>query len=129
MHTGAVQLLQVDEPVLRIMERTTGAGTVVLTVQGEIDIATVGALGSRLTEVCDREGDVTVDLRRVSFLDCLGLRLLLEQHERSAERGDRIDFVQGPPAVKRVFELTGTLERLHFVEVGTRPIRAAASTG
>jgi hypothetical protein len=28
----------------------------------------------------------------------------------------RLDFVQGPPAVRRVFELTGTLERLNFVE-------------
>jgi anti-sigma B factor antagonist len=118
--------VQVEESVLRIMERTTNAGTVVLTVQGEIDIATVGTLKSRLTEVCDAEGDVTVDLRRVAFLDCLGLRVLLEQHERSAQRGFRIDLVQGPPPVRRVFELTGTLERLDFVEVGARPISATA---
>jgi anti-anti-sigma factor len=121
--------VQVDEPVLRIMERTTDAGTVVLTLQGEIDVATVDTLRSRLTDVCDREGDVTVDLRRVGFLDCLGLRLLLEQHERSAERGCRIELVQGPPAVRRVFALTGTLERLHFVDVGARPLPVAASTG
>ncbi len=118
--------MQVEEPVLRIMERTTNAGTVVLTVQGEIDIATVGTLQSRLGEVCDAAGDVTVDLRRVDFLDCLGLRVLLKQHERSAQRGFRIDFVQGPPRVRRVFELTGTLDRLYFVEVAARPISATA---
>jgi anti-anti-sigma factor len=118
--------LQVEEPVLRIMGRTTNAGTVVLTVQGEIDIATVGTLQSRLAEVCDGAGDVTVDLRRVDFLDCLGLRVLLEQHERSAQRGFRIDFVQGPARVRRVFELTGTLDRLYFVEVAARPISATA---
>ncbi len=118
--------MQVEEPVLRIMERTTNAGTVVLTVQGEIDIATVGTLQSRLGEVCDAAGDVTVDLRRVDFLDCLGLRVLLEQHERSAQRGFCIDFVQGPPRVRRVFELTGTLDRLYFVEVAARPISATA---
>ena len=73
-----------------------------------------------------RQGDVTVDLRRVSFLDCLGLRVLLEQHERSAAAWLPIDFVQGPPAVRRVFELTGTLDRLAFVEVGPRPISAIA---
>jgi anti-anti-sigma factor len=118
--------LQVEEPVLRIMECTTNAGTVVLTVQGEIDIATVDTLQSRLAGVCDVAGDVTVDLRRVAFLDCLGLRVLLEQHERSARRGFRIDFVQGPSRVRRVFELTGTLERLDFVKVGASPISASA---
>jgi anti-anti-sigma factor len=118
--------LQLEEPVLRIMERTTDAGTVVLTLQGEIDIATVGTLRSRMADVCDAAGDVTIDLRRVSFLDCLGLRVLLEQHERSSQRGFRIDFVQGPARVRRVFELTGTLDWLYFVQVAARPISAIA---
>jgi anti-anti-sigma factor len=119
-----VQLLQVDEPVLRIMERTAAAGGVILTVQGEIDIATVDSLRARLAGAGD--GDLTVDLRRVGFLDCLGLKLLLEQHEHSTAHGRRIDFVQGPPAVRRVFELTGVLDRLNFVEPGPRRF---ASTG
>ena len=116
--------MQVDEPVLRIMQRTTSVGALIVTVQGEIDIATVETLRARLSEAC--EGDVTIDLRRVDFLDCLGLALLLEQHDRSARRGLRVDFVQGPPAVRRMFELTGTLERLSFVELSARPL---ASTG
>jgi anti-anti-sigma factor len=116
--------VQVEEPVLRIMRRTTDAGAVVLTLQGEIDMATVGALRARLTEAC--EGDVTVDLRRVDFIDCLGLRLLLEQAERSRARGLRIDFIQGPPAVRGVFEVTGTLDQLSFVDLRARRF---ASTG
>jgi anti-sigma B factor antagonist len=116
--------LQMDEPVIRIMERTTNAGAVVVTIQGEIDIATVDTLRARLSDAC--EHDVTVDLRRVSFIDCLGLKVLLEQHEHSTRRGRRVDFVQGPPAVRRVFEITGTLDRLSFVEFSTRPL---ASTG
>ena len=112
--------MQVDEPVLRIMERTTNAGAVVLTLQGEVDIGTVDTLRARLDDAC--EGDVTVDLRRVDFLDCLGLQLLLEQHDRSTRRGLRVDFVQGPPAVRRVFELTGTLDRLSFVELSARTL-------
>jgi anti-anti-sigma factor len=114
--------LQVEEPVLRIMQRTTDAGAVIVVVQGEIDIATVDRLRDRLADAC--EGDVTVDLRRVEFLDCLGLQLLLEQHERSSALGRRLDFVQGPPAVRRVFELTGTLERLSFVEPVSRRFAA-----
>lgn len=116
--------MQVEEPVLRIMERTTGVSAVVVVVQGEIDIATVGALRARLASAC--QGDATVDLRRVEFLDCLGLQLLLEQHEHSAAHGWRLDFVQGPPAVRRVFELTGTLERLSFVEPVARRFASAS---
>jgi anti-anti-sigma factor len=114
--------LQLEEPVLRIMERTTDVGAVVVVVQGEIDIATVDSLRARLADAC--QGDATIDLRRVVFLDCLGLHLLLEQHERSTARGWRLDFVQGPPAVRRLFELTGTLERLSFVEPAARRFAA-----
>jgi anti-anti-sigma factor len=114
--------LQVEEPVLRIMERTTEVGAVVVVIQGEIDIATVDALRARLAQC---QGNVTVDLRRVEFIDCLGLQLLLEQQELSTARGSRIDFVQGPPAVRRLFELTGTLDRLTFVEPVARRFASA----
>jgi len=117
--------LQVEEPVLRIMQRTTDAGAVVLTLQGEIDIATIDRLKARLSEACEG-GDITVDLRRVEFLDCLGLQVLLAEHQRSVARGRRLDLVQGPPAVRRVFELTGTLDHLSFVESVARRL---ASTG
>jgi anti-sigma B factor antagonist len=119
--------MQADEPVLRIMERTAADGTVVLTVQGEIDLATVGRLEERLSGACERDGAVRIDLRRVRFLDCLGVRLLVAQHERRLARGCRIEFVPGPPVVQRVFELTGMLERLRFVDVARGPRSIAAS--
>ena len=114
--------MQVEEPVLRIMARTPEIGAVVVVVQGEIDIATVDALRARLA---DCRGDVTVDLRRVKFIDCLGLQVLLEQQAHSTAHGWRIDFVQGPPAVRRLFDLTGTLDRLSFVEPVARRLASA----
>jgi anti-sigma B factor antagonist len=118
--------MQGHEPVLRIMERIEDDG-VVLTVQGEVDLATVDTLGSRLADVCARNDAVTVDLRRVDFLDCLGLRVLIAQHHEAATSGCHVDFIQGPPVVRRVFELTGTLTALPFVEMGRTPLSAAAS--
>jgi anti-sigma B factor antagonist len=118
--------MQEYEPVLRIMERTEGDGAV-LTVQGEVDLATLETLGSRLADVCARHHAVTIDLRRVTFLDCLGLRLLIDRYEEAAACGCHVDFVQGPPGVERVFELTGTLAMLPFVEVGRAPLSAVAS--
>lgn len=121
--------MQVDEPVLRIMQRVTTDATAVLSVQGEIDMSTLGVLEDRLRDACADSATVTVDLRRVSFLDCVGLQLLLDQHDRCERRGGRMELVQGPRAVRRLFELTGTLDRLHFVEARAGSVPAAASTG
>lgn len=119
--------MEPDQPFLRVMEQTSG-DTIVVTVQGELDIATIDVLSDRLADVCGRGPSVTVDLRRVSFLDCVGLRLLLGIHADAAARGCQVDFIQGPRAVKRVFELTGTLEALPFTVPGAAASATAAST-
>jgi anti-sigma B factor antagonist len=108
--------MQTDQPVLRVLESRTADDTLVLSVQGEIDLATVGTLAAHLGHVCDRASAVTVDLRRVAFLDCLGLRELLLLHEEGLARGCRVSFIQGPLVVRRVFELTGTLSQLSFAD-------------
>ena len=105
-----------DQPVLRVLESRNADDTLVLSVQGEIDLATVDTLAAHLDHICDRADAVTVDLRRVTFLDCLGLKALLGLHEEGLERGCRVGFIQGPTVVRRVFELTGTLQRLSFAD-------------
>ena len=120
--------MQRDQPVLRVMDQTSG-DAIVVTVQGELDIATADVLADRLADVCRRADAVTIDLRRVSFLDCAGLRLLLTVHADGAVRGCQVDFIQGPRAVERVFELTGTLELLPFVVPGAAASAEAASAG
>ena len=64
----------------------------------------------------DRARSVVVDLRRVGFLDWLGLRVLVDAHRAAIARGCAIEFIQGPPHVRRMFELTGTLDLLPFAE-------------
>ena len=117
--------MQPDRPVLRVLESRSADDTLVLSVQGEIDLATVGTLAEHLDHVCDRADAVTVDLRRVAFLDCLGLRHLLCLHEEGVASGCRVGFIQGPPAVRRVFEMTGTLATLSFADAA--PLQPVAS--
>lgn len=64
----------------------------------------------------------------MTFLDCVGLRLLLTVHADAAARGRQVDFIQGPRAVERVFELTGTLDALPFIAPGAAATAVAAST-
>jgi|SRR5215203_5442720 len=108
--------MQADHPVLRVLESRSSDDTLVLSVQGEIDIATVDTLAAHFDHICDRADAVTVDLRRVDFMDCLGLRQLLCLHEDAIASGCRVRFIQGPAVVRRVFEMTGTLATLSFAD-------------
>jgi anti-sigma B factor antagonist len=92
-----------------------GAARVVLV--GELDMAT-GQILERTVEELVAAGTerVTVDLRRLAFMDSSGLRLLLRWDERARRQGTELLLIAGPPAVQRVFETTRLLERLHFVD-------------
>ena len=112
--------------MLRVLESRTDDDTLVLSVQGEIDLATVDTLAAHLDGICERADSVTVDLRRVAFLDCLGLRRLVVLHEQGLASGCRVRFIQGPPAVQRVFEMTGTLAMVSFID--GRALQPAVNT-
>jgi anti-anti-sigma factor len=51
----------------------------------------------------------------LSFMDSTGLRLALEWHAAARQDGFEISFVPGEPAVRRVFEITGTSGRLRLI--------------
>jgi anti-sigma B factor antagonist len=108
--------MQPDLPVLRVLESRRADDTLVVSVEGEIDLATVPTLAAHFDRIFDRAAAVTVDLRRVGFLDCVGLRELICLHEEGLATGCAVGFIQGPETVRRVFELTGTLSRLSFAD-------------
>ena len=119
--------MQPEGPVLRVLERLRDDGSIVLAVQGDVDLGTVDILEAHLADVCDRAPAVTVDVRRVGFLDCFGLRALLELNAKGLTTDCRVTFIQGPRPVARLFELTGTLGLLTFSEAGARSRTAARS--
>ena len=118
--------MQEEKPFLRVLEFRDFESGAVFAVEGEIDLATVDQLRRAIDGVWHRADAATIDLRRVSFIDCLGLRALLELSSEGDERGCRVEFIQGPRLVERVFELTGALQQLSFVDAVSPP--AAATT-
>jgi anti-sigma B factor antagonist len=97
---------------IEIIERDE---TVVLIVEGEVDIATAPLLEQRLTEV--EAGDapsVVIDLDRVSFMDSTGLQVLVA-HTLSETNGRRIRVTRGSPQVQRLFSVSGMVDHLPFV--------------
>lgn len=88
-----------------------------LALSGTLDMATVPAVQSRIAEL--RAAGVTrltVDLGALVFMDSSGLRLLLDADAAARRDGFSLTIVPGPPAVQRVFVVTGTLDHLPFAD-------------
>ena len=79
-----------------------------ITVSGEIDLASAPQLEDALTEVTD--GTIIADLTDVGFIDSTGLRSLMTARERIAETG-RLLLVFGDGPVKRILDLTRLTDR------------------
>ena len=79
-------------------------------------MATVPVLERQLEELRDAGfGRLIVDLGGLRFMDSTGLNLALRWHAAAQQDGFEIGFAPGPPAVQRVFELTGVSEHLPFI--------------
>lgn len=58
---------------------------------------------------------ILVDLKGVTFIDAAGLQTLLRAHARSRQEGSRLQIIEGPPQVQRLFEIAGLRDELPFV--------------
>ena len=84
--------------------------------RGSLDVAAAPVLDAQLRELRDAGfRRLVVDLSGLAFMDSSGLRLLLGWSDEAGRDGFELAVVPGPPAVQRVFELTGATELLPFV--------------
>jgi anti-sigma B factor antagonist len=91
-------------------------GTVVVTLQGELDMATAPGLGRALTEALDaRPPAMVLDLTDLTFLDSTGIRILVTACRRAETDG--CPFVLRSPrrSVLKALRLTG-VDRLMVIE-------------
>jgi anti-sigma B factor antagonist len=89
-----------------------GGSIHVVTVEGELDIATAPSLRAELIRL-DDEGaqDVVVDLLAVPFVDSVTLGLLVEWSKRLDARGGVFRVVCADRRFARIIEITG-LDRI-----------------
>lgn len=79
----------------------------VLTVSGEIDIATAPGLRERLHGLlADNKQQLVVDLDDVGFLDSTALGVLVGVLKRARAEGGEVRIVCTQPRVRKVFEIT-----------------------
>jgi anti-sigma B factor antagonist len=87
-----------------------------LAIVGELDLATAPELAARAEQICAEGRELVFDLSELAFIDSTGLLTILKTRELCAERRCGFFLTPGPPAVQRLFELTGLLERLPFLD-------------
>jgi anti-anti-sigma factor len=82
--------------------------TALLRPTGELDLASAPALARALTTVLGGEHrSVVMDLSRLTFSDCAGLRPIRRAVRDGALVGTIVELRDAVPAVRRVLDLTG----------------------
>ncbi|MEA2331239.1 MAG: anti-sigma factor antagonist [Thermoleophilaceae bacterium] len=108
------------------VERTSQDGVELVSVEGEVDIATASRLISVLnTSVAEALKSVVVDLTDVGFMDSTGLALLINARRRLTLRRKGFAVVCPPGPLRRVFEITDMVETLHVCPDQESAARAA----
>ena len=87
-------------------------GYPIVTVAGEIDIATATRLRERLSELAAGGRPLVADLDQVRFIDSAGLAALVGAAKRAAAHGGSLHVVSARPKVRQLFQLTGLDRRL-----------------
>jgi anti-anti-sigma factor len=89
-------------------------------LSGEFDLAAIERFERAIAAAeADRPNAIVVDLSELQFMDSSGLRSLVSADGRAQKKGHRLAIVPGPPAVRRVFEITQVDSRLDLVEDGS----------
>ena len=103
-------------------------GIAVITVTGEVDIATVAELRDRLFTLADTSRSVIVDLDQVSFIDATGLGALVGAAHRADIHGASLQVVCDRPQTWELFRLAGLDRRLRLVRTRAEALQALRTT-
>jgi anti-anti-sigma factor len=99
---------------IEVVERD---GSLILRVEGEIDIASAPSLDAELERAQGSGAEmIVVDLDQVEFIDSTGLHVLIRHSSLSSQNGGRLRFTEGSEQVQRLFRLTGTMGHLPFLK-------------
>jgi anti-sigma B factor antagonist len=104
----------IPQPLRTSLKRRANA--IVVVASGEIDLTHSGRLRTQLCDLIDRFPRVALDLQEVGFIDASGLHCMLDVDAASRAAGVEFVLVRGPRHVQRLFEITRTEDRFHFVD-------------
>ena len=114
-------MVDIAAPPLRIDAHVAGS-IAVAHVAGEVDLATVDDLRTRLVALMDAPEvrELLVDVHEVAHFDSSGMRVLVELHQLARQRGGSLTVHRPTDEVYRLLALTGLTEILIVRRAPTR---------
>ncbi len=126
MHTSEPPIA--DDRSFQVTEELLEPSVLVLTVFGELDIATAPELRTRLTTALEQGVTrLVVDLRSLSFLDSVAVATLLQTRSRLGDEG-RMGVVVDPDSyIRLILEVAGMPRCLDIVETREQAVTLVTS--
>jgi len=103
---------------IEIETRKVKTGETMVTVIGEIDLATTPQVQKAVSRI---KGRVVLDLRKVEFMDSTGIRMLIQERNRLVDAGSDLWLLITNPTIRRLVELTG-IDDLFQIDETLRPV-------
>jgi anti-sigma B factor antagonist len=104
------------EQQFQIEERSEG-GVTIVTVSGEIDVATAPQLQESLHAlIAQGRSSLVIDLLAVTFLDSTALGVLVGALKRCREQGGDLQLVMADVRIMKIFEITGLITVFPIVD-------------
>ena len=105
---------RLDPVVPFAAELSEAGGTAIVTVTGELDLVTVPEVEALVAPVAPSDR-LVLDLRAVSFMDSVGVRLLMVLDIRARAEGWTLVVARSPGPVGRLLELCRMPDRVAVV--------------
>lgn len=110
--------------------RENGRGVEVVRFAGELDIATIEELGEALSAAVDSGAPVVVDLSECTFIDSMGISVILRAARTQANGSSGSFALAGVrDQVDRVLKLTGVETELTVYDDATEAVAALGPRG
>jgi len=110
------------------IEVRQGHGYAIVTAAGEIDISTVTRLRERLFDIAASGRPLVVDFGQVSFIDSVGLAMLVGTANRAAAHGRSLQVACAPPKIRELLRLAGLDRRIALPRTLDEALGARAAT-
>jgi anti-anti-sigma factor len=106
---GPAEVCAPSQPPQLEISATWADGVVLLLLAGELAISSVALLERRIAELATevKEGDLFLDVSRLTYVDSAGIALLMRAHKKLTSRGIRMVIVFPSAHVRRVFDICG----------------------
>jgi anti-anti-sigma factor len=113
--TGTAPSHELADP-FRVTTERHGRRLAWLSLFGQLDLRSAGVLARELLSVEGHVGQVVLDARGVSFLDAVGIQVLLHASQRARRGGWELAVIRGSKSIERLFRFPDIARRLRLVD-------------